>query len=183
MTDAKSPEPSIEEILASIRKIISDDDGEPDPPPEKADSEVDSGGEDDILELTDVVFSTPPELEVEFEPVEPPSNVTVLPQPAPRAPEPRPAPPSARSATPVDSELLSNATIEAASGAFARLTHLESSEMGGAEPRSSGLTVEDLARELLKPMLRQWIDQNLPSIVERLVERELRKITRKAEDL
>jgi cell pole-organizing protein PopZ len=42
----------------------------------------------------------------------------------------------------------------------------------------SGSTVEDLVLESLRPMLREWIDSHLPSIVERLVEREIRKISR-----
>ncbi|MEJ0009072.1 MAG: DUF2497 domain-containing protein [Alphaproteobacteria bacterium] len=42
----------------------------------------------------------------------------------------------------------------------------------------SGNTVEDLVLEVLRPMLKQWLDANLTGIVERLVEREIRKLTR-----
>ncbi len=42
----------------------------------------------------------------------------------------------------------------------------------------SGTTVEDLAMEALRPMLKEWLDSNLPAIVEQLVEREIKKISK-----
>ena len=55
-----------------------------------------------------------------------------------------------------------------------------------AEPRENGtgfgdLTVEKLLRDLLTPMLKDWLDQNLPAIVERVVEQEVKKLARRAE--
>jgi uncharacterized protein len=45
--------------------------------------------------------------------------------------------------------------------------------------RSGETSLEGLARELLKPMLKEWLDSNLPNIVESMVEREISRITRK----
>ena len=43
-------------------------------------------------------------------------------------------------------------------------------------------TVEDLVRELLRPMLRDWLDANLPDLVQRLVRKEIKEMVRRAED-
>jgi hypothetical protein len=45
-----------------------------------------------------------------------------------------------------------------------------------------GRPVEDLVMELLRPMLRDWLDRNLPTIVERIVEREVRYLSRRRGD-
>ena len=44
---------------------------------------------------------------------------------------------------------------------------------------TNGKTVEDLVKETLRPMLKEWLDQNLPQIVERYVEREIVRLTRR----
>ena len=45
---------------------------------------------------------------------------------------------------------------------------------------SDGVTLEDIVRELLRPMLKDWLDDNLPTIIERLVSEELERLTEKA---
>ena len=52
-----------------------------------------------------------------------------------------------------------------------------------AELRVSGQgrTVEDIVVEMLRPMMRDWLDSNLPIIVERIVQREIRKLVRQAD--
>ncbi len=177
MTDAKSPEPSIEEILASIRKIISDDE----PEAENA-ARDEHSADDEVLELTNVVFDLPVDHQpssVYQEPVAPPPPV-LAPAPFPTPPASvQPLPPTARSEL---DGLASEETVAAASGAFAKLSHPAPAVTFAPVVASGGKSVEDIVRELLQPMLRQWIDQNLAAIVERSVERELRKISRKAED-
>ena len=42
-----------------------------------------------------------------------------------------------------------------------------------------GRTIEDMVGDMLRPMLKDWMDQNLPPMVERLVEREIAKLTRR----
>ncbi|AZL15713.1 DUF2497 domain-containing protein [Rickettsiales endosymbiont of Stachyamoeba lipophora] len=43
-------------------------------------------------------------------------------------------------------------------------------------PLKSGSTLEDLVKEAMKPMLKEWLDQNLPAIVKSIVEKEIKKI-------
>ena len=64
--------------------------------------------------------------------------------------------------------------------ALARLTKaLEPGDRGGNA--IGGLTVEQLMIQLMTPMLKEWLDQNLPAIVERVVEQEVKKLARRAE--
>ena len=39
-------------------------------------------------------------------------------------------------------------------------------------------TLEDLVREMLRPMLKTWLDDNLPGMVERLVRAEIERVSR-----
>ena len=39
-------------------------------------------------------------------------------------------------------------------------------------------TLEDLVREMLRPMLKSWLDDNLPGLVERLVRAEIERVSR-----
>lgn len=184
MVETNTSEPSIEEILASIRKIISDDD---EPEGHEAAPEAIAAPhheEDEVLELTDIVEEVPHQephhhdtfhAEHHPEPEPDPIPVTDLPQ-VQTMNNDQPSEPGHSH----DEGIITDRTMQAATGAFAKLSH----EADPPERTSGdGRTVEDITRELLKPMLRQWMDQNLPQIVERLVERELRRISRKAEDL
>lgn len=155
-------EPTMEEILASIRRIISEDDTPPPAPvvapPVKA--------MQDTFELTQPVEESEDDL-VAFD---------MAPEPAPpvrKAPEPIPAPAPARPAAMVpELDLVGPAAAQQAASAFARLT--------GAMAITStpGQTVEGLVRELLRPMLKDWLDSNLPSIVESAVEAEVKRLSR-----
>jgi cell pole-organizing protein PopZ len=73
-------------------------------------------------------------------------------------------------------------SAEAAAASLAALKKLQQQEMRPAAhtpspAMRSGLTVEDMMMEAIKPMLREWLDANLPQLVERIVEREIRKLT------
>lgn len=195
---AKAPEPSMEEILASIRRIISDENGAaPQPSPQPAAQPAMSAPvakvaapmaappapkpvapasapvarkpvpqieeEPDVLELTDVVESAPQEdfrkfetADVMFRDSEPPM----------REPAPKYSPPAAMR----DDQLLSQHTSAAVSSAFGALT----SSMFSGDSR----TVDQLVSEMLKPMLKSWLDDNLPSLVERLVRAEIERVSR-----
>ena len=61
-----------------------------------------------------------------------------------------------------------------AAESFAHLTHLMVQGYGGAEN-----TLDALVRAMLKPMLQAWLDENLPSIVQDAVEREVARIARR----
>jgi cell pole-organizing protein PopZ len=147
-------ETSMEDILASIRRIISEEEA----PPAQPALELTQAApvDDDIL-----VFDDP-------EPT---------PQPAPRAqPAPVPAPMGdswGRTIEAAASEsILSEPSVQAAAGAFTRLA----GSLRIAD--TAGQTLEGVVRELLNPMLREWLDQNLPAIVEAKVEAELERIVR-----
>ena len=193
MTDTTAQEPTMEEILASIRRIISEDDAPaaeaapaaaespaatepapmPDPEPEPA--------EEAILELTDRY--EPPVVEsigdLDISAAEEPE-----PEPFPTAlqPEPRPAfaePAPSETSAPVEALVGASAAASAAS-AFAGL----SASLARPEPAAlvggSGPTIDALARELLRPMLKEWLDENLPGIVEAAVRKEVERIARNA---
>jgi len=194
MADAKDQhEPSMEEILASIRKIISEDEvGAPAP------AVGASAPTDDVLVLTDEVDEDgaparapePPAFEaLPPLPDEPPpmadEPVVQLAEPdfdpVPVAPEPEPmAPPPPPSSLAPDfgRRLISDTTAATSLSALSELvsrTHrepnIESLPLGNVNR-----TLEDLTRELLRPMLKQWLDNNLPELVERAVREEIGRL-------
>ena len=71
---------------------------------------------------------------------------------------------------PPDRALISNETIAAVDSAFNSLAHT----VIGQNAR----TLEDLVREMLRPMLKSWLDDNLPSMVERIVRAEIERVSR-----
>nr|WP_315855101.1 DUF2497 domain-containing protein [Chenggangzhangella methanolivorans] len=97
----------------------------------------------------------------------------VAPPPPPR-PEPAPAPMSApalreRIAAETD-RLLSPRTDESVQAAFGSLAN---TVLAG-----SARTLDDIVREMLRPMLKAWLDDNLPPLVERLVRQEIERVAR-----
>lgn len=166
-------EPSIEEILTSIRQIISDDDE--DAPEEEAapEPEDDPEPEEVPIELTEKVeepvVDDEPEPEPEPEPVSEPE-----PEPIEREEievemqDPRPSFES-------DSELLTDQAENAAFDAFSELAKKTAVEHGG-------ITLEEIVRTEMRPLLRDWLDRNLPNIIERLVQEELERVAKRALD-
>jgi cell pole-organizing protein PopZ len=182
----KAQEPSMEEILASIRRIIADDqatkpaDAVPEPEP------------DDVLDLAEVAqpVARPRAVEPEPEPepldfdaidfdapaFEPePEPVAVAPAPPPPAPPAPPQPAVQAAARPREPEpepeaLVSPATDASVSGAFNLLAHTVLTQ--------NARTLEDLVKEMLRPMLKSWLDDNLPAVVERLVRAEIERVSR-----
>jgi cell pole-organizing protein PopZ len=79
-------------------------------------------------------------------------------------------------------ELMSATTASVAGGAFAKLSQaLQRTPEEEAVADSSGRTVEQFIEDIARPMLKEWLDENLPAIVERLVQKEIQKISRRAE--
>ena len=232
---AKVQEPSMEEILASIRRIIADDEAKPadkpaaaapaaPPPPAKpamkdippsaipaaqasvakapapkpapppppapaasnsqddidamlASLEEDTAAEDvrppqpdgDVFELTDEMALPDPA------PAPAPSFSKIDPQDdlefteakaAQRSPMPDPSPLE----MPMPGPILSRTTVNAVESAFNTLAHTVLS--------NNARTLEDLVKEMLRPMLKSWLDDNLPGLVERIVKAEIERVSR-----
>jgi cell pole-organizing protein PopZ len=77
--------------------------------------------------------------------------------------------------------LASPETTNAAAGSVANLVRALTSDRG-AQVFSAGPTVADLVREELRPMLKAWLDSNLPPLVERLVRAEIERVIARASD-
>jgi cell pole-organizing protein PopZ len=225
MADDTAPEgeeePSIEDILSSIRQIISDDDEEeggakveepaaeeaqpepepeiiaeeetaPEPEPEEAVTE-EPEPEEEILDLTEKVEEEPeesaPEPEIDMmdaeEDLEPAPEIEAEPEPTPEPEpqpeiiaeeEPEPEPEPIADIEDDGASLLTENAENAALEAFSTLT------AHAAIDRSSGVTLEDIVRDEMRPILRSWLDENLPSIVERCVQHELERVSKKAQE-
>ena len=66
--------------------------------------------------------------------------------------------------------MISGATMSAVDSAFNSLAH---TVLG-----NNARTLEDLVKEMLRPMLKGWLDDNLPSMVERIVRAEIERVSR-----
>jgi cell pole-organizing protein PopZ len=183
---AKANEPSMEEILASIRKIIADDQPSPAPqhaaPPEvEEDVAQEDAADDDVLDLASIVMTqtgAPMSGEVS------PDDIDFVPEGTRAAPAPEPEPPRQPAPEPVapvftpppaaeqpqEAQLLSSGTDASVAAAFGNLSHTILS--------ANARTLDDLVAEMLRPMLKNWLDDNLPSLVERLVRAEIERVAR-----
>lgn len=155
-------EPTMEEILASIKKIIAED-GEdrrhaPAAPRRAAEAKV-ADETPDVLELTETI-------EPDEQPVE-----TSAAEPAP-APNEIEAPETNTDES--DDPIVSDVAAAASRQALASLSAMKSAR---GEADAGGEALERVVRDMLRPMLKQWLDANLPAIVERIVAREVARIT------
>ena len=232
---AKVQEPSMEEILASIRRIIADDEAKPaaaekpasplaaakpavmkdippsaiapapkpappapkpaPAPPPPAPEPVASNNQDDIDAMLASLDAATPEADIRPAQPEPEADVfeltdeMALPEPAPAAAtfnkvepqddiefteakasrrQPAYEPPfeSAAPARPI----LSHSTVSAVESAFHSLANTVLS--------NNARTLEDLVKEMLRPMLKTWLDDNLPTLVEKIVRGEIERVSR-----
>jgi cell pole-organizing protein PopZ len=202
-------EPSIEEILASIRQIISDDDetrpaGDIELPAEekfdipvykpdvKEEKPRDSfaeileltnevGGEEKVFDMSEKKFEMP--LHQPDEMTEPRSRQSDIDLSFSEEPARKSSLDLSAGQGDVDalfSEPAANATTEAFSRLLGNIpVEREENKRLYADGR---ITLEDIAKDLLRPMLRQWVDDHMPALVERLVEKELEKLARQARE-
>lgn len=181
--DAQSPpEPSMEEIIASISRIITEDQRPSEPVRPVA---AESG---EILELTEAVNEDgsvrrlPPSTDNTRASVAASLGAPDLPGADPTA---RVEPELARSDAGPQARLeasreriLSSATSGAAAAAFAQLGALprDRRKEGEFALGSTERTLEDIVRDMLRPLLQSWLDEHLPGIVERLVREEIARV-------
>jgi cell pole-organizing protein PopZ len=220
-TETKPSEPSMEEILASIRRIISDDQArpaakaapeppapapappspearlpDPVPPPPPV---VEQEEEEEILELSPkaprdemgkrerephFITDDPVDGDVSFD--DTPASQTdadvdalmsVAAEVAPEPPAPQPVIPPMPAAPlmpevpePDNDRLLSPTTGRMVSSAFNSLANTVLS--------NNARTLDDLVHEMLRPLIKSWLDENLPTVVERLVRAEIERVAR-----
>ena len=195
-------EPTMEEILASIRRIISEDDATPSASaPQVHEAAEHVGYDEDVLELTQPTAALPetvsPDfdfdaLPTEYEPEQSFDDVVVEdrwadsePETAPvreaYRPPPRvqsdPAPYQMPPPSYIPSEgLVSDPVADVTSSVFAQL----SPSKVFPEVFASGNSVEALVVAMLRPMLKEWLDANLQRIVEDKVETEVARIARRS---
>lgn len=219
---AKVQEPSMEEILASIRRIIADDEAKPaeaaptpaappkpavvasvpppapkpvPAPPPKAPEPAASNSQDDIdamlasldaapepepapapvvedvFELTDdMVVAEEVAPEPAFQRVEPADDLEFAEAAAASMPPPRFEPPSYDPQPAMAPPMMSQHTASAVESAFNSLANTVLS--------NNARTLEDLVKEMLRPMLKSWLDDNLPGLVERVVKAEIERVSR-----
>ena len=130
-------EPSMDEILSSIKRIIADDERirpATRRTPKAAPAEDDNEG---ILELTQTA------------------------------------------ADEAEDVLLDDNKAQSLRHSFSALQTLSEPGVAPQIVRSGETSLESLTRDLLRPMLKDWLDNNLPPIVEAMVEREITRITKK----
>lgn len=199
----QTAEPSMEEILASIRKIIADDSlgtkkdefapAAPAPAPVTVEPEPVDDTDADVLDLAEVAtvapqpgddvligapdpaedlpdfgdFAEPVMVEVDMTPPEP----VVMPEPIPVMVTPPPAPVPMRTPAAMEDHILSRETGGLVANAFAQLSR-------NTPMPAAGRSLEDVVCEMLRPMLREWMDSHLPGIVERLVKAEIERVSR-----
>ncbi|WP_065756330.1 PopZ family protein [Bradyrhizobium paxllaeri] len=229
---AKVQEPSMEEILASIRRIIADDEAKPvaakpeaaaapapkpvmrdippsaiapkpaapklapAPPPPPAPEPAASNNQDDIDAMLASLDAATPEADIRPAP-QPEADVfeltdeMALPDPAPPPPpvssfskiEPaddiefsearrarQPVHEPSFDNSPPGPPILSHSTVSAVESAFNSLANTVLS--------NNARTLEDLVKEMLRPMLKSWLDDNLPGLVERIVKAEIERVSR-----
>jgi cell pole-organizing protein PopZ len=132
----------------------------------------------DVLDLTEAMATPVPT--PNFRTIDGANDVVFTDRAPEPAPEPAPAPAPRvmeeprRSYTPPppapDQALISGATMSAVDSAFNSLAH---TVLG-----NNARTLEDLVKEMLRPMLKSWLDDNLPSMVERIVRAEIERVSR-----
>jgi uncharacterized protein len=195
MADTPSPpaspdgtDPSMEEILASIRRILNEDEAPATPPPAPptAVAEDPAEEEEDVLILDEtMIVASPPTQAAEpvalTPPAEDPFDFDSVPaQPQAEPPREVEAKPSTPYVDPFDQpspapDLLGlEAAAAAASSVGSLVRTLEASR--ATQVYSGGPTLEDMVRAELRPLLKQWLDSYLPPMVERLVRSEIERV-------
>lgn len=132
-----------------------------------------SSAGNDVFELTDDMALPNPSVD-DFNRVDPADDIEFADthhaldsrrQPAPETP-----PAMHHSPQPQPSQILSHSTVSAVESAFNSLATTVLS--------NNARTLEDLVREMLRPMLKTWLDDNLPGLVERMVKAEIERVSR-----
>jgi cell pole-organizing protein PopZ len=133
--------------------------------------------EADVFDLTDDMALPDPapsaSQAASFHKIDPQDDLEFAESAAARALHRQPAyepPPFESAPAPPQQQILSHSTVSAVESAFNSLAHTVLS--------SNARTLEDLVKEMLRPMLKSWLDDNLPGLVERIVKAEIERVSR-----
>ena len=129
--------------------------------------------EADVFELTDDMVMPEAEPAPSFQRVEPEDDLEFAEAVAASTERPRKAmfdPPSYDAPSQPSAQMLSQTTVSAVESAFHTLANTVLS--------NNARTLEDLVKEMLRPMLKSWLDDNLPGLVERIVKAEIERVSR-----
>jgi len=159
MSNKPAADPTMDEILASIRRIISEDPA----PPEHSPTAISEAGPEHLDPSSEPQDDAdhPPVVEAVEEPIheEPMTDTHVS----------------------ADEPLVGEAAASASASAFDALA-ATAQDAGAAHPPialpAPGRTLEDLTGDLLRPLMKAWLDENLPDIVRDRVDEEVRRIAR-----
>jgi len=165
----------MDDILASIRKILNEDEAQPPaaPAPSPAAEAV-----EETLDLTPEMMIAPPPPPPAppaalAPPPPPPQLLDMAPPPLLPATAPMPAPAAAAA-------LVSAPAAAAAVAALGQLSRAVAQDRAATISRTPGLSIEDVVREELRPLLKEWLDNHLPPLVERLVRAEIERVMSRA---
>ncbi len=157
----------MDDILASIRRILSEDEAS-----DEAAFQPHDGPNPDVLVLDPSMMVHEPEAGL------PPGPASI------------PAPPAQDMATPGvehpgfaldQGALVEPATYAAAASSVGHLVRTLNTGRGTAIHRG-GPTLEDMVRDEMRPVLKEWLDANLPALVERLVQAEIERVIKATGD-
>ncbi len=150
-------EPSMEEILSSIRRILSNEEGDSHQTLKEEVLQADHPIQDPPLELTsDMMIDEPPEKSENSEHI----NKEEVQN------------------SDINDGLLSEKTERESAARLSELTQVLSEEK---EVESSETSLEGIVKSLLTPYLKDWLNAHLPDIVEKVVQKEIRRLVDKAD--
>jgi uncharacterized protein len=160
---ASNNQDDIDALLSGLEEATSEEDIRPPQP------------DDEVLELTDeMAVPTAPPPQPSFRKVEPQDDLEFTETAPARATQRQPVfeTTPVYETTPVapSPAILSQTTVSAVESAFNALAHTVLS--------NNARTLEDLVKEMLRPMLKSWLDDNLPGLVERIVKAEIERVSR-----
>jgi cell pole-organizing protein PopZ len=193
----------MEDILASIRRILSEDEQ---PAPGAGSAPHAAEPEDDVLRLDESMLVAEPSAAIEppsraddsaaleealasfGEPLEvapampDPASEPPPPAPEPVAAQPPPEPPAIPMAAPMPDRLITPEAEAATASSLSTLMRTLESGRQAPSPQvyRGGPTLEDVVREEMRPLLKAWLDANLPPMVERLVRAEIERVVGRA---
>ena len=173
---------SMDDILASIRRILNEDEAaaeagdvaEPVKPEPEAEPEPEAFATPPPPIAPAPVIAPPLRAPSGPEPVELTSDMLVTPPNLPPA-----APPRMGLGMDDASGLIAPAAAAAAAASMGSLLRAVSSERGAPVYRG-GPSIEDVVREEIRPILKDWLDTHLPPLVERLVRAEIERVINRA---